>query len=87
MDCLTPASSSEPHCFYSRSLDFYSRSFCFVSYSWTVFTTSAFEAFEIQVAVKHIISKGDLRKRVDGMSEHFAEEKLCATLQHLLVLA
>jgi len=54
---------------------------------WTLFISYAFEALEIQAAFKHISSKANLQKRVDGSSEQFAEEQLCATLQQILALA
>lgn len=50
-------------------------------------TSSAFEAVEIQVDLKHILSKANLQKRVDRLNEQFAEEKLCAALQEILALA
>lgn len=66
MDYLAPASSSEPLYFYSRSLD--RAASCSVSDFWTMFTSSAFEALEIQAAFKHIISKANYQKRVDRLS-------------------
>lgn len=85
MDYLTPASYSEPHCFYSRPLD---RTVpCSISDFWTLFISSAFEALEIEAAFKHIISKVNLQKRWDRLSEQLTEEELCATLQKSLALA
>lgn len=51
-----------------------------------LFTSSAYEGFEIQAAFKHSISKARLQKRVDRLSDQFAEENLCATLQQILAL-
>lgn len=50
------------------------------------FTSSTFEALGIQAVFK-CIAKGNVRERVDRLSEEFTEEKLSATLQQILALA
>lgn len=58
-----------------------------ISGFWTLVTPSVFEALEIQADFKHILSKTNLQKSGDRLSEQFAEEKLRATLQEILALA
>lgn len=58
-----------------------------ISDFWTLVTPSVFEALEIQADFKHILSKANLQKSGDRLSEQFAEEKLRATLQEILALA
>lgn len=74
MDCLTLASSSEPLGFFSRLLD--RADSCSISNFWALFTSSSFEALEIQAAFKDVISKANLQKRVHRWSDQFAGGKV-----------
>lgn len=47
---------------------------------------SAFEALEIQVVFKNIISRRNVHQRVDKFSEELAKEKLCTDPHQILAL-